>query len=164
LIRPVCSAAEIDRLSTAEGASRVEIRIGRSKVDALRPKSGRLAKLLHRAGQAYGDIDVTMIITIPRGKTRHQDRQELLADVRDLEDIMPGIAEKARAKLVYAEGAGSDHAHLTELVEHHITAKRRVPAVNDKGESVQISSAVDVILAVAREHEDELRRVVAVED
>jgi hypothetical protein len=82
VVRPLVSASEIERLQTAEGASRVEIRIGRSKVGALANKTGRLASLLHRAGEAYGDIDVTMIISIPRGNTRAEDREALLNDLQ----------------------------------------------------------------------------------
>ncbi|GAA4874423.1 hypothetical protein ACFQ34_32845 [Pseudonocardia benzenivorans] len=157
VVRPLLSMSEIERLQTAEGASRVEIRIGRSKAGALAMKTGRLATFLHRAGEAYGDIDVTMIISIPRGNTRHEDRQELLADLQDLADVMPDAAEKARATLVFAEDSGAEHRQLTEFVEHHITAKRRVRAVTDDGEAIRISSAVSVILDAAAEHEDELR-------
>lgn len=163
VVRPLVSASEIERLHAAEGASRVEIRIGRSKVGALANKRGRLASLLHRAGEAYGDIDVTLIISIPRGNTRAEDRQELLNDLQDLEDVMPAAAEKARAKLVFAEDSGSEYAQLVEFVEHHITAKRRVPAVDEHGEAIRISSAVSVILDAAAEHQEELRRAANVE-
>jgi hypothetical protein len=47
-----------------------------------------------------------------------------------------------------------------ELTEHHITAKRRVSAVDDEGNSIRILSAVDAILDVAAEHEGELRAAV----
>lgn len=163
VVRPLLSTSEIERLRTAEGASRVEIRIGRSKVGVLSNKTGRLATLLHRAGEAYGDIDVTMIISIPRGNTRVEDRQALLNDLQDLEDVMPAAAEKARAKLVFAEDSGPAHAQLTEFVEHHITAKRRVAAVDEHGEAIRISSAVSVILDAAAEHQEELRRAADME-
>ena len=63
-----------------------------------------------------------------------------------------------RATLVYAEQSGPEYSQLAEFVEHHITAKRGVPAIDDWGEAIRISSAVRVILDVAAEHEDELRR------
>jgi hypothetical protein len=47
-----------------------------------------------------------------------------------------------------------------ELIEHHITAKRRVSALNEEGESIRILSGVDAILSVAAEHEEELRTAV----
>jgi hypothetical protein len=152
------SASEIKRLKTAEGANRIEIRIGRSKTNALASKNGRLASFLHAAGEVYGDIDVTMIISVPRGKTRAEDRRELLRDLRDLEDVMPNVAEKAKATLTFAEFSGPEYTQLTELVAHHITAKRRVSAVDKRGKAIRISSAVRVILDVATEHQDQLRR------
>lgn len=163
VVRPLVSAFEIERLQIAEGASRVEIRIGHSKIGALAKKKGRLASLLRRAGKAYGDIDVTLIISIPRGNTRAEDRQALLNDLQDLQDVMPVAAEKAKAKLVFAEDSGPEHAQLIEFIEHHITAKRRVPTFDEHGQTLRISSAVSVILDAAAEHQEELRRAADVE-
>lgn len=68
--------------------------------------------------------------------------------------------QSARARLVYAEEQGPEYSRLVELVEHHITAKRRVTAINEEGESIRILSGVDAILGVAAEHEEELRLAV----
>lgn len=159
-VRPLVSRAEIERLRTASGASKIEIRIGRSKMAALADKTGRLASFLHRASLEYGDVDVTVIISVPRGTGHDEDRERLLEDLRDLEEIVPEAAERARAKLVFAEDHGPDYQRLVELVEHHITAKRRVAALNDEGQSIRILSGVDAILSVAAEHEEELRLAV----
>ena len=159
-IRPVLSRAEVERLRTATGASKVEIRIGSSKAAALQDKTGRLASFLHRASLDYGDIDVTVTISVPRGKTRHEDRQRLLADLRDLEQVVPESAERARATLTYADQSGPEYSRLVELVEHHITAKRRVSALDEAGNSIRIVSAVGAILGAAAEHEAELRLAV----
>src|ERR1019366_9033817 len=118
---------------------------------------GRLATFLRRASVDYGDIDVTVIISVPRGKTRSEDRQRLLADLRDIEQVVPEAAERARATLIYAEQSGPEYSRLVELVEHHITAKRRVAALDDDGQSIRIMSAVGAILGVSAEHEAELR-------
>jgi hypothetical protein len=158
--RPLMSRAEVEKLRRASGASKIEIRIGSSKMSALADKSGRLASFLHRASLEYGDVDVTVIISVPRGKARDEDRELLLADLRDLEDVVPEAAERARARLVYAEERGPEYSRLVELVEHHITAKRRVAAVNEEGESIRILSGVDAILSAAAEHEEELRLAV----
>lgn len=158
--RPVLSKAEVERLGTAHGASRIEIKIGNHKVAALRGRTGRLAHFLRLAHEAYGDINVTMIISVPRGKARADDRQALLDDLRDIAPVAPGAADRARAKLVFAEADGLERTRLVELTEHHITAKRRVPAVDDQGNSIRILSAVDAILDVAAEHEGELRAAV----
>ncbi|MGH3854409.1 MAG: hypothetical protein ACRDR6_13130 [Pseudonocardiaceae bacterium] len=96
---PLLSASELARLRTAEGANRVELRIGRSKTRELASKNGRLASFLHAAGEVYGDIDVTMIISILHGNTQAADRRALLRDLQDLEDVMPNVAEMARATL-----------------------------------------------------------------
>lgn len=159
-VRPVMSRAEVEKLKRASGASKIEIRIGSSKMSALADKSGRLASFLHRASLEYGDVDVTVIISVPRGKARDEDRELLLADLRDLEEVVPEAAERARARLVYAEEHGPEYSRLVELVEHHITAKRRVSAVNEEGESIRILSGVDAILGAAAEHEEELRLAV----
>ena len=110
--------------------------------------------------QMRGDINVTMIISVPRGKTRDGDRQALLDDLRDIAPVAPDAADRARARLVFSEADGVEHSRLIELTEHHITAKRRVSAVDDQGNSIRILSAVDAILDVAAEHEGELRAAV----
>lgn len=163
VVRALMSQSEVERLRTADGASRVEIRIGSHKLSALQDRRGRLARVLRMAGEEYGDIDVTVIISVPRGKARTEDRRALLQDLQELEDVMPNAAARAEAKLVYAEQHGPEHRQLAEFVEHHITAKRRVAVVDDRGEVIRILSAVRVILDVAAEHADELREAADVD-
>lgn len=159
-IRPVLSRAEVERLSTAHGASRIEIKIGGHRISALGERNGRLARFLRTAHESYGDIDVTMIISVPRGQARDAHRQALLDDLRDIAPVAPAATARARARLVYAEADGPERSRLVELTEHHITAKRRVPAVDEHGNSIRILSAVDAILDVAADHESELRAAV----
>ncbi|GAA2755892.1 hypothetical protein GCM10009872_12520 [Actinopolymorpha rutila] len=164
VVRPLLSRAQIEKLRTAQGANKVEIRIGSDRVGMLRNKQGRLSQFLHQAQESYGDISVTMVISIPRGKARDEDREKLLSDLRDLEDVMPRAADVAKARLVYAESQGPEYSQLVEFVEHHITAKRRVPAVDEEGNSVRLQSAVRVILDVTVTHEEELRLASGVEN
>ena len=70
---------------------------------------------------------------------------------------MPGAADVAKARLVYSDAGGEEYGRLAEFVEHHITAKRRVSAVDDEGNSIRLSEALRVIGDAAAEHEDELR-------
>ncbi len=157
VVRPLLSKAEVERLQQADGASKIEIRIGSHKIAALNERQGRLASMLKRASADYGDIRVTLTISVPRGKTRDEDRRKLLDDLRDLGEVMPEAAELAKARLVYADAGGQEYGQLVEFVEHHITAKRRVPAVDKEGNSIRLSAAVRTIVDVATEHEDELR-------
>lgn len=157
-VRPLMTRAETERLRTADGASKVEIRLAGNAISALGDRQGRLARALRLAGTEYGDIKVTIIISVPRGGGRSEDRRRLLADLRDIEEVMPEAADRARATLVYAESSGPEYTRLVEFVEHHITAKRYISAVDETGSSVKILSAVHAILDVALQHEEELRR------
>jgi hypothetical protein len=159
-VRPVLSKAEVERLATAQGAQRIEIKIGGHRIEALGERTGRLARFLRVAHEAYGDIDVTMIISVPRGRALEEHRQALLDDLRDIAPVAPDATDRARARLVFAEHDGPERSRLVELTEHHITAKRRVPAVDEQGNSIRILSAVDAILNVAADHEGELRAAV----
>ncbi|WP_234441488.1 hypothetical protein [Streptomyces sp. WM6386] len=159
LVRPVIAHAEVEKLRTAEGASRVEVKVMANKMGALREKKGGLAHSLRIAGEAYGEISVTMIISVPRKKELREHREMLLADLRAISDVVPE-AERARAKLVYSDPTGPEYSRLVELVDHHITAKRRVAATDDEGNSIRILSAVHAILGASAEHEDELRLAV----
>jgi hypothetical protein len=157
VVRPVVSRGEVQRLRSASGASRIEIRIGSSRLAALEDQSGRLASMLRRASEDYGDINVTVIISVPRGRARQEDRERLLQDLRELEGVVPEVAERAQAALVYADPSGPEYTQLVELVEHHVTAKRRVSALDPEGKSIRIMSAVHAIMAAADEHRAELR-------
>jgi hypothetical protein len=162
LVRPLVSSAEVERLKGADGASRIEIRIGAHKTEALSKREGRLAQFLQRATADYGDLRVTVTISVPPGGARAEDRRRLLEDLRDLEDVMPGAADVAKARLVYSDGGGEEYGRLAEFVEHHITAKRRVSAVDEEGNSIRLAEALRVIGDAAIEHEDELRLAVDV--
>lgn len=158
VVRPLLTAAEVERLRSADGANKVEIRVGYSQRGALAERRGRLAQILTRAYDDYGDVNLTLTIGIPRRgrKGRVDDQRRLLEDVQDLAEVVP-VSEKAKAALVFAEVGSEDHTRLIELVEHHITAKRRVPAVDEDGNSIRLTAALKVMVGVAAEHEDQLR-------
>ncbi|MFK0222972.1 hypothetical protein ACIQWN_32895 [Streptomyces vinaceus] len=158
-LRPVVAHSEIEKLKTAVGASRVEVKVMGNKMGALQDRPGGLARLLRVAGEAYGEISVTMVISVPRGKELREHREHLLADLDEISDVVTG-AERARARLVYSDPSGPEQTRLVELVEHSITAKKRVPATDAEENSIRIVSAVDAILAAAAEHEDALRLAV----
>ncbi|MFE0764579.1 hypothetical protein [Streptomyces smyrnaeus] len=160
-VRPVVAHAEIERLKTASGASRVEVKVIANKMGALQGRHGGLARTLRVAGEAYGEISVTMVISVPRTKELKEHRELLLADLEEISDVVTG-AERARARLVYSDPSGPERTRLVELVEHSITAKKRVPATDAEGNSIRIMSAVDAILAAATEHENALRLAVDV--
>ncbi|CAM5741526.1 hypothetical protein SAFG77S_01862 [Streptomyces afghaniensis] len=162
-VRPVVAHAEVEQLKTASGASRVEVKIMANKMGSLRERQGGLARSLRAAGEAYGEISVTMILSIPKKKKLKDHRELLLADLAEISDVVTG-AERARARLVYTDPGGPEHTRLVELVEHNITAKKRVPATDSDGNSIRIVSAVDAILAAAVENEDALRLAVDVGD
>lgn len=163
VVRPLMRAAEVERLRSASGASKVEIRIGANKAAALSGRQGNLAGFLRRASQDFGDLKVTVTISVPRGgsHTRHEDRADLLAQLRELSDVMPGAAEFAKAHLTYADAEGNGITRITEFIEHEITLKRRVAAVDEKGNSIRIRAAFQVMIGASAEVEDELREASA---
>jgi hypothetical protein len=164
-VRPLVTKAEVDRLRTANGAVLVELRLGAHQVDALTEKRGPLSRGIMAIKQEYGaGVRINVTVSFPRGRGLDEDRARLLDEVRDIADVVPGTADIARAKLRYADPGGGDYTRLVELVEHHITAKCRVAAVNEQGESVKILSAVQVIMGVYASHEAELRRAADLPD
>jgi hypothetical protein len=161
-VRPVVSHVEAERLKAASGVSRVEVKVLANKMGALRTSDGLrggLARGLRAVVESYGEITVTMIISVPRGKELAEHRERLLADLDEISDIVSD-AERARARLVYSDPGGPERSQLVELVEHSITAKKRVPATDSEGNSIRIMSAVDAILSAAAEHEEALREAV----
>jgi hypothetical protein len=159
VVRPVMAQAAIEKLKRATGITTLEIRLGQSKAATLAGKSGRLANALRRLSEDYGDVRVQLRISVPRGKARHEDRIALLNDLSELSDVVPGSADVARAGLIFGETDVEGKAQLAELVEHHITAKRRVPAIDEEGKSIRIAGAARAILNAADEYESDLRLI-----
>ena len=158
VVRPLMRPAEVERLRTASGASRIEVRIGANRAAALQGHEGRLAKFLRRAHDDFGDLRVTVTISVPPGRTRDEDREDLLDELRGLSDVLPGAAEFAKANLTYWDNSdGNPRTRITELIEHEITLKRRVPAVDEKGNSIRIRAAFQVMIGASAEVEGELR-------
>lgn len=163
LVRPVMSKAEVQRLRGAGGIQRIELKVGQ-----LNPieSHGRLTEMIRSLRASYDDAEVTLTISIPRGREfvgggRSQYR-ELYDDVMGLGSAITD-ADRARASLVYMDGDDSGRRRVAELVEHHITAKRSVPVTDAEGNVVRIYAAARVIRDVIREHYAELRDALSVE-
>lgn len=102
---------------------------------------------------------MTLRIAVPRGEPKpgfRDRRTELYSDVLEVVDSL-GEADRARVGLLFGDGDRLGPQRITELVEHHITAKTKVAAVDDEGNSVRIQAAVNAIMGKMLEHEDELR-------
>ena len=164
VVRALTTRAEVEKLATASGAQKIEIRLGANRAEALGQKQGRLARMFRTAAEDFGDVKITVTISVPRGGGREEERRVLREELTDLGQAMPEAAEIAKANLVFADPGGGEYSRLTEFVEHHITAKRRVPTVDDQGNAVRILSAVQVIMGASFEHGDELRRAADVQD
>jgi hypothetical protein len=160
VVRPVMVHAALERLRQATGITTVEIRLGQSRSAVLAEKQGRLARHLRALSEDYGDIRVQLRLSVPRGKANNQDRMDLLSDLSEIADVVPDSADVARAGLIFTEGDTEGRAQLTELVEHQITSKRRVPAFDEDGNSIRISGAVRAILDAAGENEPDLQQAV----
>lgn len=161
VVRPLMRPAEVERLRGASGASKIEIRIGANKMAALQDRHGRLAGFLRRATEDFGDLTVTVTISAQRSRERRDDRRGLLDELNDLAEVMPQAADVARAHLTYEDAEGRMTTRITEFVEHDITLKRRVPAVDENGESIRIRAAFQVMIGGAAEVEDVLRHASA---
>lgn len=163
-IQPVLSPAEFDKLSQAEAIQRVEIKTS-TRID-LRGKTGGLASALRTLRRDYGDASVTITVSAGRGKKvggPDDTRRRLYADLEEIgENLRP--ADRARVGLLFRDGDNYSKARVTELVEHHVTAKRRVTAVDEEGNAIRILGAISAILSALDEYEVELRACVGLEE
>lgn len=155
-VRPLVTPGELDRLEAASQVSRFEIKLGRHLGDALKGKTGNLARFLRRSSK-FGDVDVTVVISVPRGKQRTPDRVALAQELQELQDVLPAAAQAAQATLYFGPADAISAGRVTELLEHHITAKRNVRAVDEEGNSIRFNGAFTVIDTVIYELADQLR-------
>lgn len=165
---PVRLQAEKERLDQAVAASTFELRLG-AKARGDLSKTYQEAK---DAGQlpAFGDwlrsapVDPELTLTVkvasPRGAKKFAGaRAKLQKQVQELFPVLPDSSDvRAEATLFHGFGDQTGPAKLTELVEHAMTVKRRVPALNEQGESIRVQASFQIIESVIIEHEDQLRQ------
>lgn len=156
VVRPLVTAAELERLRSASEVSRFEIKLGAQQRRALRKKDGSLAKWLGRK-LSVDDVDITVIMSVPRGKRYSESRKKLADELAGMAELIPDAAEIARATLYHGPADALSTARVTELVKHNITAKRNVRSVDDEGNSIRIKGAFHVMDTVMYELEDQLR-------
>ncbi len=145
-VQPLMSQAQMERLGQADAARSIEIKT--STRLPLTGMTGGLASAMRRLKRDYGDAAVTIKISIPRGKPKkgtEDDRTRLYEEVQELAAVLPR-ASRATVGLLFSEGDDYGRTRLVELVEHHITAKRNVLAVDDEGRSIRIREAIRVIM------------------
>lgn len=156
VVRPLVSPGELERLQQATQVSRFEIKLGKHFASTLKGKQGNLAKFLRRS-KDFGDVDITVVISVPRGKKKSQERIDLANDLNEISDVIPSAAAAARATLMFGPEDAVSAGRITELVEHHITAKRNVRGVDDDGNSIRFAGAFQVMETVIYELEDQLK-------
>ncbi len=142
-VRPLVGKAEIERLQQADELGRIEMKLGAKHAKALQGKKGSLAKMFKLA-RKFGDVDVTLILSVPRRKQNSAERINLLNEVRDIQELLP-LSDRAKATLYYGPENEAAATRIVELVEHNISVKRLVLTRDEKGEPLKISGAYTTI-------------------
>jgi hypothetical protein len=160
-VDPLMSAENSRKLSQSSETSRIETRIHTSKADALEAHGSKLSGLLKSIRQEYGPMTVTVILQASKAKAQSEGRKTLrneakvLLEAADSKDV-----QSAKAKLVYLDADEEATTEEVNFVKQKITAKRKIATMAEDGSPIRNRSAIDAILAVANEHDDELRRIV----
>lgn len=155
-VRPLVTPGEAARLKEASQVSRFDITLLPHQRAALAKRDGNLAQFLSRKID-IDDVRVTVSLSIPRGKKYSDSRAKLADELFDLAEVIPTLSEAAQATLYFGPDDALSKSRITELVEHSLTAKRRVPAVNEDGTSIRIRGAFVVMDSLFIELEDQLR-------
>ncbi len=160
--QPLVSHDAVGKLNDATEATRVEVKMHTSKAGALEKRGARLlSSVLRRVQQTYGAMTVTVILQASRAK----DGADARRTMREELDVVLAASDndevaKASAKLVYIDSSDKARSEEVDFVKQKITAKRMVPTTSADGSSIRNTSAVTVILAVAKEHESDLKSIV----
>jgi hypothetical protein len=160
-VDPLMSAEAKKKLSVSSETSRVEARIHTSKAEALEARGSKLSGLLKTIRQEYGPMTVTVILQASRAKAQSEGRKTLRKEAGKLEDAAAHHeVESAKAKLIYIDADEEATTEEVNFVKQKITAKRKIATTADDGSPIRNRSAIDAILAVAGEHDAELRKIV----
>lgn len=162
-VDPLMSSEAKKKLSESSETSRVETRVHTSKADALEARGSKLSGLLRTIRRDYGPMTVTVILQASRAKAQSEGRKTLRAEAARLEDAAAHEeVQTAKAKLIYIDADEEATTEEVNFVKQKITAKRKIATTASDGSPIRNTSAIDAILAVAGEHDAEIRKIVGV--
>jgi hypothetical protein len=105
-------------------------------------------------------MTVTIILQASRAKANSEGRHMLKQEAYKLSEATDDqTVESAKAKLIYLDADEEATTEDVNFVKQKITAKRKIPTKSADGNPIRNQSAVEAILAVAGEHDEELRRI-----
>ncbi len=150
-----------EHLQHAPEVSRIETKVSTTKAQALTNRGSRLGTVLSRVNEEFGPVTVTLIIQTSRAKENHEGRQIMRDEAGHLAAAATDSeVSKAKAQLIHIEADETSRTEKVDFLKQRITAKRKIAATDDKGKPIRIVSAVEAIMAVAAQHDKELREAV----
>jgi hypothetical protein len=168
--RPVLSPDVAAKVRRGHAADQLTVKAN-SRAGELLSQSRGLGRFFRAANDAYGDVNVEVTITVPRGKGTGRDAsmEALFDDATYLHSAVGDGSPVKTAKARIETGTGDEvHREAVNFVKDRITAKVQVDVDTDnpaskspKGGSVRTSSGVRAIMDAIDRHEDVLRRAIA---
>lgn len=153
-----------EHLQRAPEVARLETKVSTTKAQSLTARGSRLGRVLAQVNEEFGPVTVTLIIQTSRAKENHEGRQIMRDEAQHLaEAAADSDVSKAKAQLVHIEADEKSHTEQVDFLKQRITAKRKIAATDDEGKPIRIVSAVETIMAVAADHDKELKQAVGVE-
>jgi hypothetical protein len=157
----VLSDAAREHLQRSPEVSRIETKVSTTKAQALEARGSRLSRVLTRINEEFGPVTVTLILQTSRARENHEGRQILRDEAGHLAAAAgDNEVSKATARLIHFEADETSRTESVDFLKQRITAKRKIAATDDEGKPIRILSAVNAIMAVATEHDRELRQAV----
>lgn len=146
------------KLRQSSEAARIETRVHTSRAEALERHGSRLSGIMRTIRQEYGPMTVTIILQASRAKASSEGRHMLKEEAFKLSEATDDdTVESAKAKLIYLDADEEATTEEVNFVKQKITAKRKIATRSADGNPIRNQSAVEAILAVADEHDEELR-------
>lgn len=155
------STQALKKLADSPEVTRVEADVHTKKASALTAAGSSLGETLKSIATEYGDMKVTVILRASRskGKAHKKSRETLRREAATLKSLDDGVS-KLKAKLLYYDGDDQAGSEIVDFFKGRVTAKRDIATTAEDGSPIRNSAAVEAILAVAADHETELRGIV----
>lgn len=150
-----------EQLQKSPEVSRIETKVSTTKAQALTNRGSRLGAVLARVNEEFGPVTVTLTIATSRAKNNHEGRQIMRDEAGHLAAAASDSeVSTAKAQLIHIEADETSRSEKVDFLKQRITAKRKIAATDDDGKPIRLASAVSAIMAVAAEHDRDLRRAV----
>jgi hypothetical protein len=158
---PMVSSEIQQLINQSVELDRISVKVHTNRAEALEKRGSKLSTVLRAVKEEYGAMVVTVILQPGRAKDMAEGRAAIREEAKAIAEASANNeVRSAKGRLVYIEADEKRHGVDVDFAKQKVTAKRAISTTSEDGNPIRNEQAVRAIIAVALEHDAELRKIV----